>query len=302
MKTTPYLFFALLVFFLFGCEKTNIPPTVETHSIKNITQTTAQARGYIVVEPHYSTKERGMCWDTLPNPSIAKNHYSNCPQRDTFLCPLFDLLPGRKYYCRAFARNEFGIDYGKELEFNTSPKQAIVDLRDGNEYLIVGIGEQTWMAEDLRFLPDTGVAIFNGNYFYTWETAYQVCPEGWHLPTDGEWKELEMFLGMHLNEVDSSGTCRGTNEGGKLKGLSTKYWGYPNKEATNETGFTAKGAGYYAVYLNKYYAYQHIAAYWTSTEYNNDLVYCRELINFKGQIFRLTYEKSNKLSVRCIQD
>ena len=57
-----------------------------------------------------------------------------------------------------------------------------------------------------------------------------ICPEGWHLPSDTEWKQLTDYLGE--------------NAGGKLKEAGTTHWNAPNTEATNESGFTALPGGY----------------------------------------------------------
>ena len=90
---------------------------------------------------------------------------------------------------------------------------------------------------------------------YTWSAAVNglddidpelepiqgVCPDGWHLPSDGDWKELEMYLGMPALTADSSG-WRG-NIGGKLKSTGRDYWLIPNAGATNETRFSALPAG-----------------------------------------------------------
>ena len=69
-----------------------------------------------------------------------------------------------------------------------------------------------------------------------------VCPDGWHLPSDTVWKELEMYLGMSQLSADSTG-LRGTDEGGKLKEAGITHWNSPNTGATNSSGFTAVGAG-----------------------------------------------------------
>lgn len=69
-----------------------------------------------------------------------------------------------------------------------------------------------------------------------------VCPSGWHLPSDDEWKQLEMELGMSQAEVEDTG-FRGTDEGGKLKETGTMHWFSPNLGATNESGFTALPGG-----------------------------------------------------------
>lgn len=113
------------------------------------------------------------------------------------------------------------------------------DPRDGKVYKTVKIGNQTWMAENLAYKAGSGCWAYNndqGNvatygYLYNWETAKQVCPTGWHLPSDAEWKQLTTYLGG--KDV----------AGGKLKEAGTAHWESPNEGATNESGFTAIPAG-----------------------------------------------------------
>jgi uncharacterized protein (TIGR02145 family) len=75
----------------------------------------------------------------------------------------------------------------------------------------------------------------------TVEGSQGLCPEGWHIPTDDEWKTLEMYLGMTQDEVDKSDEMRGTNEGDKLKGL-THSW-CAGTSGCGESGFNASPAG-----------------------------------------------------------
>ena len=92
-----------------------------------------------------------------------------------------------------------------------------------------------------------------------------VCPDGWHLPSDSEWKELEMYLGMLPEEADDR-DWRGTIEGGMLKKQGTSHWAYPNTGATNESGFSALPAGDRSI-LGHYEFLGERASFWTSTNH-----------------------------------
>jgi uncharacterized protein (TIGR02145 family) len=142
--------------------------------------------------------------------------------------------------------------------------------------------------------------------FYTWGAVMRgavssdfnpsgiqgVCPEGWHVPSDSEWKDLELFLGMDLAELDLIETWRGTDEGGKLKEAGTSHWIEPNNGATNSSGFTAlpDGSGRYAIF-------------WTSTDYDSEYAWRRLLRNDMSQIERDHNPwKKTFYSVRCVKD
>lgn len=157
----------------------------------------------------------------------------------------------------------------KDIDSN---KSEITDV-DGNIYNTIKIGDQWWMVENLRVSRfqngdtianvdedslwqdlKTGAMCFYDKLDWQTETYgvlynfYAVidtrglAPEGWHVPTDEDWKELEMFLGMSKSAADSTG-YRGIDTGGKLKEEGTKHWRAPNIGATNSSEFTALPAG-----------------------------------------------------------
>ena len=116
------------------------------------------------------------------------------------------------------------------------------DARDGMKYKYIQIGNQTWMAENLKYETKSGSACYNNDpvkcaiygRLYKWEVAKKACPSGWHLPSRDEFDKLFRYLG-------------GTNMGGgKLKETGTMHWNAPNGEATNSSGFTALAGGMYS--------------------------------------------------------
>ena len=115
---------------------------------------------------------------------------------------------------------------------------TFTDSRDGQEYKTVQIGVQVWMAENLNYLTDNSWCYGNDptncityGRLYDWETALNVCPEGWHLPTDAEWKGLTYNLGGE--EV----------AGDNLKEAGLAHWESSNEGATNSICFTGLPGG-----------------------------------------------------------
>ena len=148
---------------------------------------------------------------------------------------------------------------------------------------------------------------------YTWEAIMKgagssssnpsniqgVCPTGWHVPSDSEWKELEMFLGISQSEADNTG-WRGTNEGGKLKEVGTIYWLSPNTGATNESGFTALPGGHR--YHSDFYDLGGGSYWFSATEVTSDNAYTRCLGNDYSSVYRGTVGKDVGYSIRCVKD
>ncbi len=128
-----------------------------------------------------------------------------------------------------------------------------------------------------------------------------VCPDNWHVPSDGEWKQMEMHLGMSKPVADA-GDWRGSVEGGKLKEAGTSHWASPNEGATNLSGFTALpgGARYPSNGACGYIGY--LAGWWNSSEYGDSNAWCRFVDNRYTTILRLNDSKEFGFSVRCVRD
>lgn len=191
---------------------------------------------------------------------------------------------------------------------------------DGSIYKTVKVGDQLWMAENLRttrFNDGSGIPLVKDDNSwhsltaagYCWynndEASYKVpygalyngytiasgklCPTGWHVPDIEEWRDLKIFLG------DS------TKTGGKLKESGTAHWLTPNKGADNRTGFTALPAGirYFEGTFASVLSYSGI---WSATETENDEEWYIGL--YYGDATLATNHRNKKygLTVRCLKD
>ena len=200
----------------------------------------------------------------------------------------------------------------------------ITDL-EGNSYKTVFIGTQQWMAENLKVskyndgtsIPNiidntqwennnTGAWAYNNNdatnnakygKLYNWyavsPTTYygnkNVCPTGWHLPTDAEWSVLTDYLGGE------------SVAGGKMKEVGTTNWNSPNTDATNTSLFSALPGGYRTDGGN----YDYVGSngyWWSSTENYTIIAWTRYLTSLNGDAYRSYGYKRHGLSVRCLKD
>ena len=222
------------------------------------------------------------------------------------------------------------INEEENLDDFTKDSGTFADNRDGHKYKWVRIGEQIWMGENLAYLPSvspssaesyadpyyfvygyqsTSVSAAKATYnystygvLYNWIAAKTACPTGWHLPTDDEWKQLEMALGMSQNKADDT-DWRGTNEGTKLK--ATSGW-YNNGNGTDDYGFSALPGGYRAgsgEFGNIIFGdISTFGAWWSYTEYSSFSAWHRILNNSSKNIVRSTDNKEYGFSVRCVRN
>jgi len=185
---------------------------------------------------------------------------------------------------------------------------VFIDPRDSTEYRWVRIGSQVWMAENLRFRPESGWKCWNDDeaecskrgVFYDWESACTVPPPGWHLPTDGEWKVLERELGLPENELDLIGLDRVNNVAATMKKEGcwpVEYDGAP-VVYSDESGFSVVPTGFFA--LGQFTHDQH-AGWWTSTP-EGDKAWVRALPFHNNMITRASNSKEFYVPVRCVRD
>lgn len=186
---------------------------------------------------------------------------------------------------------------------------------DGKNYPVVIIGDQTWMAGNLAYLPAVSLSsagsIAENHYYiygyegsdvsaakastsydtygalYNWEAARWACPGGWHLPSDAEWTNLTDFISSPA--------------GGKMKESGTAHWSDPNTGATNESGFGARPGG-----LRKksggFNGLGDYTAYWSSSLDASLYPWFRYLQSESDFIERDHHDyKDQGFSVRCVK-
>lgn len=173
----------------------------------------------------------------------------------------------------------------------------------GNEYRTVQIGNQQWMAENMRFRPTTGNSYcpneeeLNCDVYgrlYTFEIAGTICPEGWHVSTNDDWNTLVAFLGYDAGIVAN-----------KLKANSNLWASY---SGTDEVGFTALPAGFRSEnpYNGSNFLFEgYYAMWWTSTsdETDNDYAYSWSLYYKNGNTLKNEVDSKNSAySIRCVND
>jgi len=199
--------------------------------------------------------------------------------------------------------------------------QTVRDI-DGNVYKTITIGSQVWMAENLKttkyrngdLIATTTTATFDisqesspvyqwayeGNEsnvaiygrLYTWYAvtdSRNVCPTGWHLPSDTEW--ITLAANLEGERIAA----------GKLKETGTTHWLSPNTGATNETGFTALPGGHRNI--NGTYSFiGEIGYWWSSTEYSSAFAFYRGMNHYHTHFYTSNYIKGFGFSVRCLRD
>lgn len=209
---------------------------------------------------------------------------------------------------------------------NPTQSNTVKDI-DGNIYHTVTIGTQVWMVENLRttklndgteipnvsdktawdelatlgycwYNNETSNKIFYGG-LYNWYAinSGKLCPKGWHIASDDEWKQLEKALGMTQAQADLD-DWRGTDQGTQMK--TTSVW-YNSGNGTNTSGFSALPGGYRDSFGVFYYIGIN-GFWWTSTENSSSHAWYRYLGGGFAKVTRSTYFKNGGFNVRCIKD
>ncbi len=201
--------------------------------------------------------------------------------------------------------------------FSSTPCDTAVDA-DGNVYPAVQIGEQCWLAENLRttryrngdpiphleidslWANTEGPAYtrYNNNedlpeiygMLYNWNVVKDsrgVCPEGWRIAKDSDFNQLADYLGGSLEA------------GGKMKIAGLDYWDNPNTGATNSSGFSGVGGGMRHINGDSY-DFGRMGVHWTDSEATPSTAWVRYLYSDSHELIRQGKAKKSGASIRCV--
>jgi len=198
------------------------------------------------------------------------------------------------------------------------PNSPNVTDIDGNVYASVQIGDQCWMAENLKTtqnrdgtpIPNVtdgtawsllssgawcnydNISDYDAIYgkLYNWYAAANpnICPQGWHMPTDAEWTVLTTYLGGDWVA------------GGKMK--ATTLWNVPNTGATNESGFSGLPGGNRNPNNGYFYLLGNYGNWWSASESGAERAWGRALANDYADVGRNANYKRNGFCLRCVRD
>ncbi len=312
--------------------------SLSTNPIIEVAYNSAVGGGNITNDGGYAITARGVCWSKVQNPTIGDDHTIDGSGIGTFTSQMKCLDEQSTYYVRSYATNIERTVYGDQRSFTTGPCPiafnpdltygTVTDI-DGNCYKTIQIGDQTWMAENLKttryndgsiipnltdayqwvvitneaycwYLNDQNTYMNTYGALYNWYAVNNgsLCPEGWHVSSNEEWSVLLEYLGG----ADIAG--------GKLMETGINHWESTLSEITNETGFTALPGGYITGEPHSPYGphadfgYESIFGYWwTSTGYSLSTAFSRSIIAAYTSI-RTHSDLGLRwgFSVRCVKD
>ena len=298
--------------------------SLTTSAVTSVSGTFCISGGIITNTGGVPIENTGVCYSTSPSPTIADSGVAYSSLSDTFTCYLNGLLANTTYYVRAFAINLLGTAYGNEISFTTiggietTPGTGVT--YNGYNYASVIFGNgQEWITENLKTttfangdsIPNvadslqwvnltTSAWVYYNNdnqnenpygKLYNWfavEDQRNLCPTGWHVPTDQDFTLLSSYL-----DIASSG--------GKMKTTGTQYWQNPNTDASNESGFSGLPGGY-RNYFGTFNLLSELGFWWSTSNINTDSA-GNYTLNYSNRYFTsVINDKRAGQSVRCLKD
>lgn len=209
-----------------------------------------------------------------------------------------------------FAGTNFSVSgFYVDSDVQVGDTGRFVDSRDGNSYRTFKVGNQVWMSENLRYSKDIPLGTTksnkphvyypNGNaenvelygYLYNWYAAEVACPNGWHLPSNSDWKQLKNAIGGDNTGSQLAIKAELWNDGALER---TPLFGKSDYMALPAGSFDGKGYGNFGSF----------AYFWSSNEYeyySGNAYYRYIYYNYAGIASNYS-SKFSGFSVRCVKD
>jgi uncharacterized protein (TIGR02145 family) len=302
---------------------------------------TAVISGNVISDGGGKITSCGICWSTLQNPSISDNTTTNGTATGVFESVLTGLTGNTTYYARAYASNSSGTGYSNQVVFITLEDQTgltgtVTDI-EGNKYPTIGIGSQIWMAANMkttRFRNGDAILTttpatrdisgesspkyqwaYDGNEnnaetygrLYTWYAATDtrnLCPTGWHLPSDAEWAVLADFLSYSGYGYQGSGSdiAKSLASTSGWEAYSTAGTIGNDQNTNNNSGFSGLPGG--SRTASSFNDIHELFILWTASVAISVDGFARYIVldYHSANIGKASAIKWNGCSVRCIRD
>jgi uncharacterized protein (TIGR02145 family) len=300
------------------------PEGITTKSVSAISSSAAISGGSISGAGGSTKLVRGICWSINPDPTTVSSLTADTissydlGSSDSFTSIMSGLTVNTKYFIRAYASNQAGVTYGNQVTVTTG--SVVIEI-EGKLYNSVTIGTQTWLTENLATstyndgkpilmvdnqavwnnIQEPGYCWFNNNRLafgttngalYNWYAVNtgNLCPVGWHVPSDAEWTELSDYLG--------------SESGNKIRKPEIMQWtDYPSY--ANNCLFWAKPAGIRDTIIGFETTGEcdptiRDSHWWSSSSGGGSEALSRWL--YSSELSKVEFSKKNGFSVRCIKN
>jgi len=327
------IFFILLISGCASDQEISVPEVTIT-GVNSVSEKAAMV-GVDINDDGESVNSCGVCWDSLPNPTIMSNKTVDVVTTGRFSSFIKGLIRNRMYFLRAYATNSMGTTYSEEISFKTTDR--INDI-DGNEYSTVRIGNQLWLAENLRTTKyNDGSSIPNVTDFRQWITlntdgfcwyrnnsdfkkpfggiynwhavnSGRLAPNGWHVPSSDEWNELFHFLATHDYgyQGDTTKIAKALADSAYFD-ILPPFWpsfvGSPENDASenNKSGFSGISNAI-RDQSDDFINMGRFCIWWSSTCINSQNAISKGFLRDSVQVYEFQSPIIDGLSVRCIKD
>jgi uncharacterized protein (TIGR02145 family) len=325
-------------------------PVVSNQKLSGNDRLTITTGGDIMDAGGSSIMTKGVCWSTNYPPTVEHSKTNEGPGFESYFSNISGLEPYTTYYIRAYTKNEDGYSYGNLITYKTGgpggtngepcPGAPTVTDVDGNVYNTVLIGDQCWMASNLKTtnysngkqIPNItdsnwskltfGAYVWYDNdikwaakygALYNWYSVIDtngLCPKGWHIPSYSEMSNLIIFIGgIDAPNGNKLKSCRQIDSplGGDCSTNEHPRWSANGENyGANECGFSFLPGGHRDAYgQGKYYNKGLSGGFWANTKdntYEPDFAWTLVLWYNRGDIDFYPAQINGGRSIRCIKD